>query len=399
MTQNIRKHMIEYTKYGLKTLLGVGPMSENIVDATIELADCFQSPLMLIASRRQIDSSYHGGGYVCNWTTENFSKYVKSKSKSHNIFLARDHGGPWQNDKEKISCPTIEEAMASAKVSFEADIDAGFRIIHIDPSIGLNGTVTPEESLQRAFELYQHCWEYAKVQNKDIAFEIGTEEQQAGGVGTLDDLEFQLDAISRFCQSANLPLPLYVVVQTGTKVMEKRNVGSFDVAVRVENQVPPEILVPKIVELCERYSIFLKQHNTDYLSDHALRAHPRLGIHAANVAPEFGVSETNGYFDVFEKCNLKTERDKFIQLALESKKWEKWMLPNTDASDIDRAKICGHYVFSTQEFSELKKSITKSAEKNGINLDDHLKQKVKSSILRYMNAFGLTRGTIECGLQ
>ena len=62
-----------------KTLLGVGPMSLNVVDSSIELADKYKSPIMLIASRRQIDSDEFGGGYVNNWTTKNFSNYVKKK--------------------------------------------------------------------------------------------------------------------------------------------------------------------------------------------------------------------------------------------------------------------------------------------------------------------------------
>ena len=39
-----------------KTLLGVGPMSLNCVDASIELSNKFNVPIILIASRRQIDS-------------------------------------------------------------------------------------------------------------------------------------------------------------------------------------------------------------------------------------------------------------------------------------------------------------------------------------------------------
>ena len=38
------------------TLLGVGPMSLNCVDAAIELANDHEIPILLIASRRQIDS-------------------------------------------------------------------------------------------------------------------------------------------------------------------------------------------------------------------------------------------------------------------------------------------------------------------------------------------------------
>ena len=81
-----------------RTLLGIGPMSKNCIDASIELSDKYLLPLMLIASRRQIDSSEFGGGYVNNWSTEEYSSYVKEKDKGGYILLARDHGGPWQNN-------------------------------------------------------------------------------------------------------------------------------------------------------------------------------------------------------------------------------------------------------------------------------------------------------------
>lgn len=63
------------------TLLGVGPMSVNCVDATIELANEHEVPILMIASRRQIDSLDFGGGYVNNWTTEDFARYVTDKDK------------------------------------------------------------------------------------------------------------------------------------------------------------------------------------------------------------------------------------------------------------------------------------------------------------------------------
>ena len=67
----------KYIKNRKCTLLGVGPMSLNCIDATIELAEEHKSPLMMIASRRQIDSKQFGGGYVNNWNSENLSQYLK----------------------------------------------------------------------------------------------------------------------------------------------------------------------------------------------------------------------------------------------------------------------------------------------------------------------------------
>ena len=67
-------------------------------------------------------------------------------------------------------------------------------------------------------------------------------------------------------------------------------------------------------------------------------------------------------------------------------KWEKWMLNNSNSNDRERAIIAGHYVFSNKEFIELKGDINKKVE----NLDTILKNEVKNSIYRYMNAFNLT---------
>ena len=63
----------------------IGPMSKNVVESTIELSDRCKVPIILIASRRQIDSTDFGGGYVENWDTNQFSNYVrKSKQKCKN---------------------------------------------------------------------------------------------------------------------------------------------------------------------------------------------------------------------------------------------------------------------------------------------------------------------------
>jgi tagatose-1,6-bisphosphate aldolase non-catalytic subunit AgaZ/GatZ len=372
------------------TLLGVGPMSINCVDAAVELANEYAIPLMLIASRRQIDSEQFKGGYVNNWTTSEFSNYVKNKDKSGNIILSRDHGGPWQNNEEKKQNMSLDLAMKSAKESYKADIDAGFEILHIDPSIDIHRTPSQNELLERLFELYEYCWSYALDKGKEIIFEVGTEEQ-SGSTNTPDELDFTLSSIEKFCKKNKFPFPAFVVIQTGTRVMETRNVGSFDSPLRVLDEIPSEIQVPKMIEICKKHNIFMKEHNTDYLSDVALSWHPRLGIHAANVAPEFGVAETKALLQIMEDNNLTSLADKFLELAYNSKKWDKWMLPNTTASDRDRSIISGHYIFSTQECLELKKEVAQYLKKKRIDLDSYLCSQVKKSIFRYLHNFRLAR--------
>jgi hypothetical protein len=389
MPQGIIK---DYISKNCCTLLGVGPMSINCVDAAIELATEYTIPLMLIASRRQIDSEQFNGGYVNNWTTSEFANYVKTKDKNANIILCRDHGGPWQNNEEKKQNMKLDLAMKSAKESYKADIDAGFKILHIDTSIDIHKVPSQNEVLERLFELYEYCWSYALDKGKEIIFEIGTEEQ-SGSTNTPDELDFTLYSMEKFCKRNKLPLPTFVVIQTGTRVMETRNVGSFDSPLRVSNEIPSEIQVPKMIEICKKHNIFMKEHNTDYLSDIALSWHPRLGIHAANVAPEFGVAETRAFLKIMEDNNLTSQADKFLELAYNSNKWDKWMLPNTTASDRDRSIISGHYIFSIPECLELKKEVSQHLKNKKIDLDSYLCDQVKKSIFRYLDCFRLARNS------
>ena len=231
------------------TLLGIGPMSINCIDASIELSSEFNIPLFLIASRRQIDSFDLGGGYVNNWTTEQFADYVIDKDKKGNILLSRDHGCPWQNNKEIDANLSLNRAMDSAKNSFLKDISSGFQVIHIDPSIDIHKKTSVDEILERVYELYEFCFSQAQRLGKEILFEIGTEEQ-SGGTNSQEELEYILNSMKKFCNKYNLPFPTFVVIQTGTKVKEMQNVGSLDSPIRVIDQLPSEIQIPKMIEMC-----------------------------------------------------------------------------------------------------------------------------------------------------
>lgn len=370
------------------TLLGVGPMSKVCVDATIELANEHRVPIILIASRRQIDCEEFGGGYVNNWTTQQFADYVLDRDKAGRVLLARDHGGPWQNEREKDAKLGLRKAMDSAKRSYARDIDAGFQILHIDPSVDPHAPPSLEDTLERLFELYEFCWSYARRAGREVLFEIGTEEQ-SGSTNTPEELKHTLSEVKRFCAKEHLPFPSFVVVQTGTRVMEMRNVGSFSSPVRVADELAAEIQLPMMIDICRAHGIYIKQHNTDYLDDESLRWHPRLGIHAANVAPEYGVAETRALLSTLRGADCNDLADHFSTLALAAGKWKKWMLPNTAATDSDRAVIGGHYVFSTPEGAEIRANATERLAAKGVDLDGVLRAAVKATIQRYLEDFRL----------
>ena len=365
------------------TMLCVGPMSKNCIDSSIELSEQFQIPQILIASRRQIDSQEFGGGYVESFTTDEFAKYVKNKN-AKNIFLARDHGGPWQGTFEVINNLDIQTSMKIAKKSFEDDILAGFDFIHIDPSIPIqNEKLSMEIILNRLFELYGHTYEFAQKNNKNIQFELGTEEQN-GYAEDLEQFEYFLNETQKFCNKNKIKNPTFVVAQTGTKVMEMENVGEFSQSDDLS------LLLKKIkntLAVCKKYDVMLKEHNTDYLCNEALSLRPILGIHASNVAPEFGVIETKGLLYLLNTFGYKQEFSLFIDKAIASNKWKKWMTNGSHATEIDKAIICGHYIFADNQIKQMKEQVANHLLSKNINLDEYLKTLIKQSMTRYMQLF------------
>ena len=369
------------------TLLGVGPMSKNCIDASIEISNEHDVPLMLIASRRQIDSTQSGGGYVNNWTTEKFSEYVKTHDKNKNIILCRDHGGPWQNDYEKNDKLDLSEAMESAKKSFLTDIKSDFQIIHIDPTIDIHSKISTEQIFERVFNLYEYCDTVSKKLNKKIVFEISLGKED-GGFDSYEEIKHVISKMESFCSKMNFPLPYFLVVRTGNHVMELQNVGSFESIFLDKKQTTYKTNLLKIIELCNKHQIRIKEHNTDYLSDKALQIHPEIGIHAANVAPEFAVVETRAFLSLLKKNQLEAELEKFIDISYSSKKWEKWMLDNSQLGKQEKAIISGHYIFGKNEFIELKNDVENKISLD-VSLDSYLKTEIKKSLIRYLNLFSV----------
>ena len=368
-----------------KTVLAVGPMSKNCIDATIEVAQLRNIPIQFIPSRRQIESSDAGSGYVNNWSTEIFSRYVKNKDLKKNLFLARDHGGPWQNNFEKDKFKEYKDALKSSLESFKVDILSDFDFLHIDTSIDVNQNIDSEEAANRACELLYLCEEFAKKENKTLNYEIGTE-LQGEGVNDIGEVENNLKIINSFCDKNKIQKPFFYVIQNGAKVLEMENVGIFE-SNAIEDFTVEFDNIKKINKLCNDFGIFSKAHNSDYLSEKFATLYPELGINGANIAPEFGVIETTTYIEIFDEYNLKSEKDMFLKIAYDSKKWEKWLKPNSSISDYEKALIAGHYVFSDTQFLELKSKVARNVSHN-LDIDQKVKENIKYKINYYLESFG-----------
>jgi hypothetical protein len=370
-------------------LLGVGPVSKNCVDASVDVARASGAPIMFIASRRQIDMEDLGGGYVNNWTTPEFADYVRGISNGAPVYLARDHGGPWQSEVECARNYGAAQAMESAKRSYEVDILSGFDLLHLDPFRAgpTGGDVSFAVFLERTKELYAHCHAFAQQQGKQVSFEIATDEG-AIGEGEAHQTEAFIRDMLEFCSSEDLPPPLFAVLLTGTKVMEDRNVGPLDGWVRDYGGLPDSHALPALSNFCHRNGLAVKEHNLDYVTDGALKWHSKDLVDAVNVAPEFGIVETRALLEVCDEIGRPDLRDQFVEFALESGKWRKWMLPDTKVDDRGKAVIAGHYVYSEPEIVALKEEVNGVCESRGWNLDDRLREVISASVERYLRLLG-----------
>lgn len=366
------------------TLLGAGPMSKFSVDAIIELSNYYNLPIAMIPSRRQIECRELGGGYVENWSTEEFVQYVRLNDKNGNVLLSRDHCGPWQLEKLNKNGlhNSLEEEMNLVKISIQADIESGFDLIHLDPSLGFKFGLSKAEVREIVYDLIVFC---ESIKTSEILYEIGTEEQV---YSSSEDVESELKVILSDLERMDLPKPIFYVHQTGTKVVERRNVGNFDNPLDSKGYLPASFNLPRVTKLCEVNGVWLKEHNADYLSDDALNWHPRFGIHAANVAPEFGYIETQTLIDLASMTSSHDLIEIMVEKVISSGRWRKWMLENSDADELEKVLIAGHYHFSENWHTDWRSELRARLKKNGIDLDGYIYQEVKNSINRYLIGFG-----------
>ena len=387
------------------TLLGIGPMSERIVRVSLELARRKRFPLMFIASRNQVDLRELGGGYVCSWDQVSFVEAIRKLAEQVSFtglcYVCRDHGGPWQRDGERRNKLAPDEAMEIAKRSYLEDLLRGFDLLHIDPT---KDPHPPSGSgldtvIQRTVELIDYIEAARQTRSlPPISYEVGTEETSGGLTDAAVYAGF-IERLNSLLSAKGLPLPAFIVGQTGTLVRMTENVGHFD-----------SDAAEALSRIAVEHSTGLKEHNADYLDDGTLLRHPLLGITAANVAPEFGVQETAAYLELgrveqtaCSAADIPSSShilDIIPAKAVAGEHWRKWMMGDEaeisvqEAGRNDRlrmqiARICGHYTFADPEVLEALDQLRRNLSVLGIHMDRYVDRRVESSIDRYVTCFNL----------
>ena len=123
----------------------------------------------------------------------------------------------------------------------------------------------------------------------DIGFEIGTEEQSSS-INSFEEFEYSLSKITKFCTKIN-SYPNFCSCSNRYQGIRDENIGSFESQLELKMKYLQKYNF-QVLELYEKFNVLMKEHYADYLSNESLYWHPKLGIPAANVAPEFGVTES-----------------------------------------------------------------------------------------------------------
>lgn len=367
------------------TLLGAGPMSQNVIYAINNLAKKTTKPIMMIASRRQIDSESSCGssGYVDRFSTEQFGNLKENSQFSNNIILCRDHGGPYQG---ALKATSYDEELKLTLNSFKADMDNNFRIIHIDTSVDIDSEINFELGIHRLLNIFGELDEYRKQKGYDIEFEIGAEEQSVTSADP-ERFEFFLSEVSKFTNKNNIDMPLFCVLQIGTKVLEDKNIGTFKSMIRVGSEVPIQIYLPKYLDICKRYGVLIKAHNNDYLDDSSIAALPILGIHAANIAPEFAVIENR----LLMPGITLLPHDLYIAMSSDFELypyWKKWVQnPYVEIEMNRKFELSAHYYQKKSWYKSLVELMAKRENLSNQDFNNVLQSSIQNNIYRYMKNF------------
>ena len=327
--------------------LGLGPMSIEIINSINLFSKKYNKKIMLICSRNQIEAEELGGGYVNNFNTESFSKFIKKKNNDK-LILSRDHSGPYKKDGRKKN---ITDEIEDCKISLKNDIINDFKIIHIDTS------ECKKLKYEIAEELIYFCNDVAKKNQKKIFFEFGCEDH-----GVLTSFEKFKKDINFFKKFKNRQ---FIVCQTGSLVKSIFQLGQFDING-----------VKYMKTIADKNGILLKEHNCDYLNLEQIKLRKKYGISAINIAPELGVIQSNLVYNLGMELNLKNELNEFLNLVIRKKKWIKWNYNNENK--LIKFFSAGHYNFKSIQYQNLKLKIERK-----INIQKRLDKIIEKYLINF----------------
>ena len=334
------------------TLLAVCPNSVAVLEAAVKVAAENNMPMLFAATLNQVDRE---GAYT-GWTPDEFVSQIKVFARKYAwdgpLHPCLDHGGPWLKDLHTLAGLSLGETMDEVKRSLVACMQAGYHLLHVDPTV--DRTLPPgvgisiETVVARTIELIDHAErERERLGLSPVAYEVGTEEVHGGLV---DEKNFETFIVSLreglVARGLDHAWPCFIVGKVGTDL----HTTDFD-----------PVTARRLFDTVSPLGSLIKGHYTDWVSNPY--DYPTSGMGGANVGPEFTAEEYLALADLCAKeedlsrSRGTIEPSAFLavleQAVFESGRWQKWLQPGEYRDEGTGAQGSGASIDYGQVWAEL----------------------------------------------
>ena len=384
------------------TILAICPNSEAVVKASMLAARQAEAPLFFAATLNQVDLD---GGYT-GWTQQQFVSLVRHEAQQAGyegpIVVGLDHGGPWLKDVQTREGWPLERAMQGVKDSLAACLDAGYDLLHVDPTVD---RTLPEDQpmpielvVERTLDLIQFAEAHRLEKGlPPVSYEVGTEEVH-GGLADASVFRRFLDGLKNGLAppAPEGVWPCFVVGKVGTDL----HTTEFD----------PEV-AGALAGVAAPYGSAIKGHYTDSVSNP--EAYPEAGMGGANVGPEFTEAEYEALEQLAEREaalvreGRLAERSGMMEALREavvaSARWEKWRQPEEEGRPFDQlsperqgwlVRTGCRYIWAKPAVAAARKNLYANLEAAGAGAEAAVVQSIAEVMRKYLRAFRL-EGTLE----
>ena len=371
--------------------------NELVLEQALRRVKELNAPTLIEATANQVNQF---GGYT-GMNQAQFTKMLQFEADRVNYtgcsIVAIDHGGPWLKDKQRVEKWSTEDAMNGVKKSFEDAALAGYDLIHVDPTVDINvakgDVIDIHVVVRRTVELIKHVEDFRAANNlPEISYEVGTEEVHGG---LADETTFDTFLTELKSGLAEVGLahvwPCFIVGKVGTDL----DTAIFDpeVARNLTSKVRP-------------HGSWIKGHYTDGVSNP--EEYPLSGMGAANVGPEFTISEyealkeldnlerkfeSEGKVAVLSQMTATLER-----LVYESGRWIKWLHEDEAGKDFPeltaerREWLVGtgcRYIWQHPEAVAARTQLYGNLQRLGVDAEEVVLGRIERDMDKYFVAFNL----------
>jgi tagatose-1,6-bisphosphate aldolase non-catalytic subunit AgaZ/GatZ len=372
-----------------RTLLAVCPNSTAVARAALRAAQEANAPLLYAATLNQVDRD---GGYT-GWTPAALTDFVAAEAKRLEIdvpvLVGLDHGGPWKKDAHRRRDLDYEAAMAAVKRSITACVEAGYDLLHLDPTVDRRlpaDTPVPIDAIvERTVKLMRHAEHARRAAGRGpVAYEVGTEEV-SGGLQSADRFRSFLDRLDEALRIHDLPAPSFVVGDVGTTLA-----GSGFDADRARRLT---------AAATEQFGALLKGHYTDDVA--APEEYPLSGMGGANVGPGLSAVEAAALRELVELEERLGRHSGFSDVlreaVVESGRWRKWLSADEAGRSFDAlspkrqrwlVNTGSRYVWTDPAVASARETLYNHVAPYR-DADAFVQWRLKTAILEYMHAFNL----------